>query len=339
MSVPVLRVEGLSVEFPASGGRGLFKPKTTFKALSEISLSLVAGEALGLIGESGSGKTTLGKAIVGLVPTSQGRIEVAGTELDVQKDADRSALACQVQMVFQDPFSSLHPRKTVGNTLSEPFRIQKTVESSAQPGKVAALLQRVGLDPAHAARYPQHFSGGQRQRIAIARAIANQPSVLVADEPVSALDVSVQAQILNLLDELKAQENMAMLFISHDLSVVRHLCQRIAVMYLGRIVEIGPAKAMAASPVHPYTAALMSAVPRVKARNKAMSKPIVLKGDVPSHAAIPSGCPFHTRCWLYAKKGQPERCRSEVPDLVGVGADRQSACFFPQEADPSAAGA
>ncbi|SLN69733.1 Oligopeptide transport ATP-binding protein OppF [Roseovarius albus] len=333
MNRVALEVENLSVEFPSPGARGLFQPPATFRALSDISLSVATGEVLGLIGESGSGKTTLGKAIVGLVQTSQGQIQVDGTALDIQKDRDRHELARRVQMVFQDPFSSLHPRKTVGHTLAEPFRIQKTAGRNDQTTKVNALLERVGLSPTHAARYPQHFSGGQRQRIAIARAIANQPSVLVADEPVSALDVSVQAQILNLLDDLKSQENMAMLFISHDLSVVRHLCQRIAVMYLGRIVEIGPAKELAANPAHPYTAALMSAVPRVKARNKARSKPIVLQGDVPSHAAIPSGCPFHTRCWLYEKKGCPARCRTEVPSLDKVDSARQSACFYSTEVE------
>lgn len=339
MTGPVLEIENLCVEFPAPGNRGLFQPPATFQALSDISLSLSAGEVLGLIGESGSGKTTLGKAIVGLVHTSRGQISINGSKLDAKKETDRRELARQVQMVFQDPYSSLHPRKSVGDTLSEPFRIQKTVAYSDQPEQVAALLERVGLDPSHAARYPQHFSGGQRQRIAIARAIANQPSVLIADEPVSALDVSIQAQILNLLDELKSQENMAMLFISHDLSVVRHLCQRIAVMYLGRIIEVGPAKDMSTNPMHPYTASLMSAVPRVKARNKALSKPIVLKGDVPSHAAIPSGCPFHTRCWLYEKRGQPARCRTDIPKLETVSDNRQSACFFADEVGAAVTGA
>ncbi|WP_170410195.1 ABC transporter ATP-binding protein [Ruegeria atlantica] len=339
MTNPALNIENLSVEFASSAPRGVFEAPSTFRALNNITLSVNPGEVLGLIGESGSGKTTLGKAIVGLVEQSSGSLVVNGEALDATKPSDRRKLARQVQMVFQDPYSSLHPRKTVGYTLAEPFRIQKTAERSNEMDLVQALLERVGLNPQHAARFPQHFSGGQRQRIAIARAIANSPSIIVADEPVSALDVSVQAQILNLLDELRTQENMAMLFISHDLSVVRHLCQRIAVMYLGEIVETGPSKALSANPRHPYTAALMSAVPRVKAKNKARSKPIVLKGDVPSHDAIPCGCPFHTRCWLYEQKGRPARCRSEIPKLVEQAEDRQSACFFPEDVAVSAEGA
>ncbi|WP_411352468.1 ABC transporter ATP-binding protein [Leisingera aquaemixtae] len=329
---PALRIDRLSVEFSASGNRKLFEKPATFKALSDVSLTIRHGEVLGLIGESGSGKTTLGKAIVGLTETSAGGIQVNGQNIDPYNSPERLNLARQVQMVFQDPYSSLHPRKTIGRILSEPFRIQKTASGPELGDRVDALLRRVGLSPDHAARYPQQFSGGQRQRIAIARAIATNPSVIIADEPVSALDVSVQAQILNLLDDLRAEQNMAMLFISHDLSVVRHLCQRIAVMYLGRIVEIGPAKEMTAAAAHPYTAALMSAAPRVKARNRAQAAPIVLSGDVPSHAAIPSGCPFRTRCWLFDQKGCPARCRTEVPKLATLPDGRQSACFFPDEA-------
>ncbi|UWQ45856.1 MULTISPECIES: ABC transporter ATP-binding protein [Leisingera] len=331
-SHPALEIRDLSVEFRASGNRALFKKPATFKALNGVSLDIQQGEVVGLIGESGSGKTTLGKAIVGLTETSTGSIHVKGQHTDPARASGRRALAQLVQMVFQDPYSSLHPRKTIGTTLSEPFLIQGTVSRDKLQSRVQSLLQRVGLSPDHAARYPQHFSGGQRQRIAIARAIANDPPVIIADEPVSALDVSVQAQILNLLDDLRTEQNMAMLFISHDLSVVRHLCQRVAVMYLGRIVEIGAAKEMTAGPAHPYTTALLSAAPRVKARNRAQAAPIVLSGDVPSHAAIPSGCPFHTRCWLYEQKGCPARCRTETPRLETLPSGRQSACFFPKEA-------
>ncbi len=331
-SHPALEIRDLSVEFRASANRGLFEKPATFKALSGISLDIRQGEVMGLIGESGSGKTTLGKAIVGLTETSTGSICIKGQHVDPARAVGRRALARLVQMVFQDPYASLHPRKTIGQTLSEPFTIQGTASRADLRSRVRSLLQRVGLSPEHAARYPQHFSGGQRQRIAIARSIANEPPVIIADEPVSALDVSVQAQILNLLDDLRAEQNMAMLFISHDLSVVRHLCQRIAVMYLGRIVEIGPAKEMAPAPAHPYTTSLLSAAPRVKARNRAQAAPIVLSGDVPSHAAIPSGCPFHTRCWLYEQKGCPARCRTEMPRLETLPGGRQAACFFPEEA-------
>ncbi|WP_264210177.1 ABC transporter ATP-binding protein [Leisingera thetidis] len=329
---PALEIKDLSVEFRTAGSRRLFEKPASFRALSDVSLRIRRGEVMGLIGESGSGKTTLGKAVVGLTGTSAGSIRINGQPVDTAHGAARRALARQVQMVFQDPYASLHPRKTIGQTLSEPFRIQGTASRPELEQRVRALLQRVGLSPDHAARCPQHFSGGQRQRIAIARAIANDPPVIIADEPVSALDVSVQAQILNLLDDLRAEQDMAMLFISHDLSVVRHLCQRIAVMYLGRIVEIGPSREMTAAPAHPYTTALMSAAPRVKARNRAQANPIVLAGDIPSHAAIPSGCPFHTRCWLYAQKGCPSRCRSETPPLATLPGGRRSACFFPDEA-------
>lgn len=325
---PVLEVQGLSVTFPGEAPGGFGKRAKPFRALDEIDLTLNNGEALGLIGESGSGKTTLGKAIVGLVPISAGTIALeAGNAA-----ADRRGRARKVQMVFQDPYASLHPRQTIGQTLAEPLRIHKAVPADAIEHKVAQLLERVGLVPHHALRYPQHFSGGQRQRIAIARAIAIEPSMIIADEPVSALDVSVQAQILNLLDDLRRERNMAMLFISHDLSVVRHLCQRIAVMYLGRLVEVAPANALTRRPAHPYTTALLSAVPRVHAGNAPVNKPIVLAGDIPSHAAIPSGCPFHTRCWLYDKKGKPAQCRNARPQLAQHEDGRQSACFFPKEA-------
>lgn len=329
---PLLEVRDVAVEFATGGKRGLFQKPEMFRALDDIHLSLQRGETLGLIGESGSGKTTLGKAIMGLVPTAQGTMTLDGKVISGLSAKDRVPVARQVQMVFQDPYSSLHPRQTIAQTLAEPLKIHNSVPAAQQAAKVTELLARVGLSPQHAHRHPQHFSGGQRQRVAIARAIANDPALIIADEPVSALDVSVQAQVLNLLDDLRRDTNMAMLFISHDLSVVRHLCQRIAVMYLGRIVEVAPAAEMVAKPAHPYTKALLSAAPRVHAKNRGKVKPIVLKGDVPSHANAPNGCPFHTRCWLYEQKGCPVRCRSETPPLALAGAGRQSACFFPEEA-------
>jgi len=329
---PLLSVSDLSVEFATGGARGLFEKPATFRALDGIDLTLNRGETLGLIGESGSGKTTLGKAIIGLVPTASGKMILNGAPMNGLQGKNRLSIARQVQMVFQDPYSSLHPRQTIAQTLAEPLKIHRTVPRNQMRGVVDALLERVGLFPRHAYRHPQHFSGGQRQRIAIARAIANSPSLIIADEPVSALDVSVQAQILNLLDDLRRENDMAMLFISHDLSVVRHLCQRIAVMYLGRIVEVAPAGVMVARPAHPYTTALLSAVPRVHAKKREHAKPIVLSGDVPSHAAIPPGCPFHTRCWLYTQMGEPAKCRESRPALTNHGENRQSACFFPEEA-------
>jgi len=331
MMQPLLELRDLSVTYPGNAGRGLFGKPVVFKALDAINLTLARGEALGLIGESGSGKTTLGRAIIGLVPAAAGEITLNGAPITGMRGAARLPFARAVQMVFQDPVSSLHPRQTIGQTLTEPLKIHRIVPKAAMAEKVQALLARVGLTANMAHRYPQQFSGGQRQRVAIARAIANDPAVLIADEPVSALDVSVQAQILNLLADLRRDQGLAMLFISHDLSVVRHLCDRIAVMYLGRIVEVAPTEAMISRPAHPYTAALMSAATRLHADTKA-TRPIVLSGDVPSHAAVPQGCAFHTRCWLYQQKGQPARCRSDKPGLTALPDGRETACFFPDEA-------
>lgn len=335
MTQPLLELTDLSVTYPGQAPHSLFEKPPVFKALDGITLSLNKGEVLGLIGESGSGKTTLGRAIVGLAPIASGNIALNGQTVPAQRGAARLPFARAVQMVFQDPYGSLHPRQTIGQTLMEPMKIHNTVVKAEMAARVNTLLARVGMTPNFASRYPAQFSGGQRQRIAIARAIANDPTLLIADEPVSALDVSVQAQILNLLADLRRDTGLSMLFISHDLSVVRHLCDRIAVMYLGRIVEVAPAAAMIARPAHPYTTALMSAAPRLNANAKA-HQPIILSGDVPSHAAIPKGCPFHTRCWLYQQKGRPDRCRSERPVLATLPSGRQSACFFPDEAHSKA---
>ena len=322
MTTPLLELRDLSVTYP---GRGSGQQ---FKALDGINLTVARGEALGLIGESGSGKTTLGRAIVGLVPLSGGQILLNGAQPPAGRKS-RLPFARMVQMVFQDPYGSLHPRQTIAQTVAEPLHIHRILPAADRPARVNSLLEKVGLTPNFARRYPQHFSGGQRQRIAIARAIATDPALLIADEPVSALDVSVQAQILNLLADLRREQGLAMLFISHDLSVVRHLCDRIAVMYLGRVIEIGPTDAIVARPAHPYTTALLSAAPRLHSGPKA---PIILSGDVPSHAAIPPGCPFHTRCWLYQHKGRPARCVTQRPDLATLPDGRQSACFYPNEA-------
>ncbi len=335
MTTPLLELRDLSVTYPGTAAHGLFEKPPVFKALDGINLTVMAREALGLIGESGSGKTTLGRAIMGLVPASTGQMTLNGQPITAVHGAARLPFARAVQLVFQVPYASLHPRQTIGQTLMEPLKIHGSIPPADMPARVNALLERVGLTPNFARRYPQHFSGGQRQRIAIARAIANDPALLIADEPVSALDVSVQAQILNLLADLRRDQGLAMLFISHDLSVVHHLCDRIAVMYLGRIVEIAPTGAMVSRPAHPYTAALMSAARRLHAKPGA-PVPVILSGDVPSHAAIPPGCAFHTRCWLYQKKGRPARCHSEKPALSVLPDGRQSACFFPGEAQTPA---
>ena len=332
---PLLHIRDLAVEFGETEARSVFTKPRTFRALDGVDLTLTRGETLGLIGESGSGKTTLGKAIVGLIPTAAGQMTPGETNLTELDPGDRRSVARRVQMVFHDPYASLHPRQTIGQILAEPLKIHRAVPRNRVAGVVSGLLERVGLSSIHAHRHPQHFSGGQRQRIAIARAIATDPDLIIADEPVSALDVSIQAQILNLLDDLRREHDMTMLFISHDLSVVRHVCQRIAVMYLGRIVEIGPTDALIAKPAHPYTRALLSAVPRIGSKARAKSKPIVLSGDIPSHSTVPNGCPFHTRCWLYEKKGRPERCRRERPALRETFTGRQSACFYPEETSSS----
>lgn len=327
---PMLEARGLSVVY--RGSTGLWGGQT-FRALDRVNLRLDHGETLGLIGESGSGKTTLGKALLGLTPIDEGEVRVDGRPLATLHRRARRDVQARFQMVFQDPYASLHPRQRISETLLEPLRIQGRLDPSAADETVERLLERVGLEPEHARRYPRDFSGGQRQRIAIARALAIKPDAVVADEPVSALDVSVQAQVLNLLRRLTREETMAMLFISHDLSVVRYVCERIAVLYLGRIVEVGKTDDVLARPQHPYTTALISAAPRIHRRTtKAGSPPapIVLKGDVPSHASAPDGCPFHTRCWLYEKLGSPARCREERPaQPTGTSG---AACFFSDRA-------
>ncbi|WP_136619181.1 MULTISPECIES: ABC transporter ATP-binding protein [Mesorhizobium] len=338
---PLLNIDGLCVDFKSSAPRKLFARPPTFRALDNIDLTLRRGETLGLIGESGSGKTTLGRAIMGLTRSASGKISFRGDDIASLSPAARKPYLRHLQMVFQDPYSSLHPRQTIGRSLEEPLRIQGTVERSERRQRVFDLLQRVGLDRSHAGLYPLHLSGGQRQRVAIARAIANEPDLIIADEPVSALDVSIQAQILNLLRDLQRETGMAMLFISHDLSVVRHLCDRIAVMYLGRVVEIGPTEDIIARPRHPYTAALLSAAPRIHRLEDSSpaTTPIQLEGDIPSHAHVPSGCAFHTRCWLYNQLGRPEACRETMPALHGAAHEHQVRCLYPDMVAERLAGA
>jgi len=329
-NAPLLEVERLCVEFKSSAPQKLFGKPTTFRALDGIDLSLRRGETLGLIGESGSGKSTLGRAIMGLTRSSSGAIRFQGDDIAQLSPAARKPYLRNLQMVFQDPYSSLHPRQTIARSLEEPLRIQGTVDKARRRERVIDLLHRVGLQRSHAELYPLNLSGGQRQRVAIARAIANDPELIIADEPVSALDVSIQAQILNLLRDLQRESGMTMLFISHDLSVVRHLCDRIAVMYLGRVVEVGPTEEIIARPKHPYTAALLSAAPRVHRDEDEASptKCIQLEGDIPSHARMPSGCAFHTRCWLYNQLGRPETCRDSAPTLSSDSDGHQVRCTY-----------
>jgi oligopeptide transport system ATP-binding protein len=287
-----------------------------------VSLTVAAGETVGLVGESGCGKTTLGRAVIRLVEPTGGTIRFEGEDLTRLRGAALRAKRRHFQMIFQDPFSSLNPRLTVGESIGEALDLHRlTPTREARRQRIGELLAGVGLDAAQAERFPHEFSGGQRQRIGIARALAVEPRLIVCDEPVSALDVSVQAQVVNLLQDLQRDRGLAYLFISHDLAVVEHLSHRIVVMYLGRVVEVGPAKELCRTPRHPYTQALISAVPVVDPDAKRQR--IVLTGDVPSPIHPPGGCPFHPRCPV-----AEARCRTEVPPLHETGAGRQVACHL-----------
>ncbi len=317
----MLEVQNLRVHFPVK--QGVFaRVRGHVRAVDDVSLTVAAGETVGLVGESGCGKTTLGRAILRLVEPTGGTIRFAGEDITRLQGAALRAKRRQFQMIFQDPFSSLNPRLTVGESIGEALDLHRlTPTREARRQRIGELAASVGLDAAHAARFPHEFSGGQRQRIGIARALAVEPQLIVCDEPVSALDVSVQAQVVNLLQDLQRDRGLAYLFISHDLAVVEHLSHRIVVMYLGRVVEAGPAKDLCRTPRHPYTQALISAVPVVDPDAKRQR--IILAGDVPSPIHPPGGCPFHPRCPVAAA-----RCRTEVPSLRETAGDRQVACHL-----------
>ncbi len=289
------------------------------KAVAGVSLQVAPGETLGLVGESGCGKSTLGKLILGLTPADRGEVLYRGTDLARLSARQLRPYRRQLQMIFQDPFSSLNPRMTVGETLIEPLIIHRLCATSERQKRVADLLNQVGLESAAANRYPHEFSGGQRQRISIARALAVEPELIVADEPVSALDLSVQAQILNLLREIQVEHKLSYLFIAHDLAVVEHVSDRVAVMYLGKIVENATADDLYRRPQHPYTEALLAAIPQPDPN--LARRPVPLKGDVPSPLNPPSGCSFHPRC-PYASN----LCQQQEPALLNLGDKRQAAC-------------
>ena len=319
--MPLLRVEHLKKYYSAPSP--LLGPKRFVRALDDVSFELGEGETLGLVGESGCGKSTLARQLIRLEDPTAGKIFLDGTELSALSGRKLREMRGNFQMIFQDPYASLNPRMSVYSTLEEALKLHSALDAAGRAARIAELLQQVGLNPAHARRYPHQFSGGQRQRIGIARALAVRPRFIVADEPVSALDVSVQSQIVNLLQDIQKETGVAFLFIAHDLAVVEHISHRIMVMYLGRLTEIGPAHELCANPAHPYTRALLSSVPTTRPKKH---ERILLSGDVPSPLNPPSGCRFHPRCPFR----QPV-CEQVDPPLRSVGGSDKHfcACHFP----------
>ena len=321
----LLEAEDLRKDFPIRSGI-LRRHVGTVQAVSGVNLQVRAGETLALVGESGCGKSTTGRMLVRLLEPSGGLVRYRGTDLTHLRGRALSVIRPKIQFVFQDPYASLNPRMTVSTIIGEPLQIHRTPKAEIRT-RVKDLMAQVGLNPEHTNRFPHEFSGGQRQRIGIARALALQPEVLVLDEPVSALDVSIQAGVINLLEDLQDELGLAYVFISHDLGVVRHISDTVAVMYLGKIIETGPADDVYEQAAHPYTQALLSAVPLPDPRLQRARKRIVLEGDVPSPANPPSGCRFRTRCWKAT-----EKCATEEPALIDRGHSHPVACHYPEVA-------
>jgi peptide/nickel transport system ATP-binding protein/oligopeptide transport system ATP-binding protein len=320
----LVEVRDLVKHFPITKGIIFQKRVGAVQAVDGVSLDIERGETLGIVGETGCGKSTTARLIMRLIESTSGSISFEGEDITRVKGAHLKAVRREMQMIFQDPYSSLNPRKTIGSIISEPFAIHGLEKGEGERKRaVQELLETVGLNPEHYNRYPHEFSGGQRQRIGVARAIALKPKLLIADEPVSALDVSIQAQVLNLLRDLQRDFGLTVVFIAHDLSVVRHMCDRVAVMYLGKIVEIGPGDALYGYPRHPYTGALLSAVPVADPSLHGQERHL-LSGDVPSPANPPSACRFHTRC----PKAQ-ELCSTQEPLLADMDSGTRAACHFP----------
>jgi oligopeptide/dipeptide ABC transporter ATP-binding protein len=333
---PLVEVEHLAEYFPVRGGV-LQRTVGHVKAVDDVSFTIRRGETLGLVGESGCGKTTVGRMLLRLIEPTAGRILFDGIDVTDLKGADLKRFRRRMQIIFQDPFASLDPRSPIGDSIGEGLRIHKIGSAQERRDRVAAMMDKVGLQRYHARRYPHEFSGGQRQRIGIARALVLEPDLIVCDEPVSALDVSIQAQVLNLLRQLQRDFGLTYLFVAHNMGVVEHISDRVAVMYLGTIAELAESRQIYRRPLHPYTIALLSAVPVAKPGERARRRRIILTGDVPSPVNPPSGCPFHTRCWLRRQLGDPERCATERPqlrtldDAVGDDAGQQVACHYAEE--------
>lgn len=325
MSEPILKLEGLKKHFNTTTGGAFNKQKAILKAVDGIDLEVMPGETIGLVGESGCGKTTAGRTILKLYEPTDGKIIFEGEDISKISAAKMKPYRRQMQMIFQDPYASLNPRQTIGTIIANMFDIQGIKPAGGVENEVRALMERVGLNPEHINRYPHEFSGGQRQRIGVARAIALKPKLIVADEPVSALDVSIQAQVVNLLEDLQNEFKMSYIFVAHDLSVVQHISDRVVVMYLGKVMEQADKADLFNKPRHPYTKALLSAVPVADPIEGRKRERIMLHGDLPSPINPPSGCVFNTRCWKATDK-----CRTEVPQLLEISPKHKVACHFPE---------
>ncbi|MGH2401367.1 MAG: ABC transporter ATP-binding protein [Candidatus Limnocylindria bacterium] len=334
---PLVEVDGLSQFFPLIGGV-LQRKVGDVKAVDDVSFTIRQGETLGLVGESGCGKTTVGRSLLRLIDSTGGRILFDGTDITHLSGRKLAPFRRRMQIIFQDPFASLDPRAQVGSSIAEGLRIHGLGSASERRTRVEKFMELVGLQPYQARRYPHEFSGGQRQRIGIARALVLEPDLVVCDEPVSALDVSIQAQVLNLLRGLQQELGLTYLFVAHNMGVVEHISDRVAVMYLGGIAELADSTDIYRRPLHPYTIALLSAVPPASPRDRDRRRRIILLGDVPSPVNPPSGCRFHTRCWLRRQLDNPERCVTERPELRtldGFGS-QQVACHFAEQLTPGA---
>jgi oligopeptide transport system ATP-binding protein len=331
----LLRLEDVKVWFPIKEGIVFERHIGDVRAVDGVSFAVRRGETLGLVGESGCGKSTTGRAIIRLYQPTEGRIEFDGADITSMSGKPLRSIRRRMQMIFQDPYASLNPRMNVATIITEPMEIHGVGSPRERRDRGRELLATVGLNPEFGVRYPHEFSGGQRQRIGVARALALNPDLVVADEPISALDVSIQAQIINLLERLQGEFGLTYLFVAHDLSVVTHISDRIAVMYLGRIVELAGSRDLNRHPLHPYSVALLSAIPIPDPVVESRRRRIILRGDVPSPVSPPSGCRFHTRCWLRERLGNPEICSTVDPPLREVATGHDVACHFADEVEGS----